>query len=141
MNRIGRALFVAVFCGGMAAPTLVDAQVTPADSAAVLLQAAQDFELEGEAEIAAALYNHITERFPGTPAAAEARARLTGDPGRFDPVSRLELPVFGTLYGLWLGVAVPAAFGAEDEAAYGAGLLIGGPLGLFAARGAQRSRQ
>jgi hypothetical protein len=119
----------------------VAGQVTPADSAAVLLQAAQEFEQEGEAEIAAALYNHITERYPNTPAAAEARARLTGDPGRFEPVSRLELPVFGTLYGLWLGVAVPAAFGADDEAAYGAGLLIGGPLGLFAARGAQRSRQ
>ena len=56
----------------VAAP--VAAQLTPADSAAVLLRAAEDFELEGESEIATALYNHITERFPDTPAAIEAAA-------------------------------------------------------------------
>jgi hypothetical protein len=48
--------------------------------------------------------------------------------------------VFATLYGLWLGVAVPTALGADDGEAYGAGLLVGGPLGLFSARAVTRSR-
>jgi hypothetical protein len=122
-------------------PSVVAGQLTPADSAAVLLRTAEEFEREGEPRIAAALYAHITEHFGQTPAAAEAQSRLLGSGDRFDPVSSLELPVFGTLYGLWLGVAVPAAFGADSNAAYGAGLLIGGPLGLFGARAAQRSRQ
>ena len=49
--------------------------------------------------------------------------------------------MFGTLYGLWLGIAVPTAFDASDSEAYGAGLLAGVPLGLFSALSAQRSQQ
>ena len=52
----------------------------------------------------------------------------------------MELQVFGTLYGSWLGIAVPAAFGAEGPEAYGAGLLIGGPGGLVGSRAMQRAR-
>jgi hypothetical protein len=125
----------------MALPDALGAQPTPADSAAVLLTTAEEFEREGESEVAAALYAHISERFPQTPAADEARARLLGSADRFDPVSRLELPVFGTLFGAWLGVAVPAAFGAESSEAFGAGFLVGAPLGLFSTRAAQRSRR
>ena len=141
---MGRVWFVGLVLAGVclcAGPRAAAAQLTPADSAAVLLRTAEDFERQGEPKIAAALYAHITERFAQTPAAAEAQARLLGSGDRFDPVSSLELPVFGTLYGLWLGVAVPAAFGADGSGAYGAGLLIGGPLGLFGARAAQRARQ
>jgi hypothetical protein len=115
--------------------------MTSSDSAAVLLQTAQDFEREGDRETAQAILIYIGERFAGTPAADDALARLTGEAGdRLDPVSRIELPVFGTLYGLWLGVAVPAMFGAESAEAYGAGLLIGGPLGLFSSIAVTRSR-
>ncbi len=134
-----RGLLLAMLLAGL--PAAVGAQVTPSDSAAVLLRTAEEFEREGESEVAAALYTHITERFPQTPAAVEARARLLGSGDRFDPVSRMELPVFGTLFGAWLGVAVPAALGAESSEAFGAGFLIGAPLGLFSARAAQRSRQ
>jgi hypothetical protein len=117
------------------------AQMTPTDSAAVLLQTARDFEREGDRETAQAILIYITQRFGSTPAADDARARLTGPAGdRLDPVSRIELPVFGTLYGLWLGVAVPAMFGSESAGAYGAGLLIGGPLGLFSSIAVTRSR-
>jgi hypothetical protein len=123
------------------APSVARAQVTAADSAAVLLRTAEEFEREGETEVAAALYTFILEHFGATPAAAEARARLFEPGDRFDPVSRLELPVFGTLFGAWLGVAVPAAFGAESSEAFGAGFLVGAPLGLFSARAAQRARQ
>ncbi len=119
----------------------LEGQVTRADSAAVLLEAGANFERDGRRLIAEAIYQMISEQFGGTPAAREAIARLRAPAGeRIDPISRIELPVFGTIYGLWLGVAVPAAFGAEDPEAYGAGLLIGGPLGLFTSRAAMKSR-
>lgn len=124
------------------APTGVSAQVTPSAAAAVLLETAIDFEEQGEWDIARALLVLITERYPGTPAAGQALERLAlPESSGIDRVSRLELPVFGTLYGLWLGVAVPTALGADDSEAYGAGLLAGVPVGLFSALVAQRSQQ
>lgn len=123
-------------------PTTVHAQVAPADAAAVLLRTAIEFEDRGDWDLAQALYAHITERYPGTTAAEEALDRLTRPASqRVARVSRLELPVFGTLYGLWLGIAIPGALGANDSEAYGAGLLAGVPLGLFSALSAQRSQQ
>ncbi|MCH7565466.1 MAG: hypothetical protein IH968_16765 [Gemmatimonadetes bacterium] len=90
---------------------------------------------DGRWEIAEALYIHITEGYGGTPAAVAAQVRLSAPPrDRLERTSRVELPVFGTLYGFWLGIAVPAALGADGPEAYGAGLLIGGPVGLFASR-------
>ncbi len=123
-------------------PEPSSAQVAPGDAAAVLLRTAIEFEAQGDGDLARALYLHISERYPGTVAADEALERLIR-PGaeRSDRMSRLELPVFGTLYGLWLGVAVPAALGAGSSEAYGAGLLAGVPLGLFSALAAQRSQQ
>jgi hypothetical protein len=123
-------------------PAPSSAQVAPGDAAAVLLRTAIEFEGQSEWDLARALYLHISERYPGTVAADEAREQLTR-PGaeRADRVSRLELSVFGTLYGLWLGVAVPTALGADHTEAYGAGLLAGVPLGLFSALSAQRSQQ
>lgn len=121
-------------------PSGVEAQVTRADSAAVLLRTAREFERDGRWQIAEAIYVHISERYGGTPAATEARARLSApESERPARTSRVELQVFGTMYGLWLGVAIPVAFGANEPEAYGAGLLIGGPLGLFGSRAALRA--
>ena len=123
-------------------PADSSAQIAASDAAAVLLRTAIDFEEEGDLDIARALFVRITERYPGTEAAAEALERLTAPASaRAGRVSRLELPVFGTLYGLWLGLAVPTAFDASDSEAYGAGLLEGVPLGLFSALAAQRSQE
>jgi len=120
----------------------VSAQVTPEVSASVLLETAAAFERDGEWEIAEAIYEFIVQNYRGTSAATEARARLNSSAAdRPARISRVELQVFGTVYGLWLGVAVPAALGADEPEAYGAGLLIGGPLGLFGSRAAIRSRQ
>src|SRR5690606_24115081 len=96
---------------------------------------------EGRAEVAGALYALILERWAGTPAGTAARARLAEAPGgRVGPASRTELHVWGTLYGIWLGVAVPAALGADAPEAYGAGLLLGAPAGLLLARSILRAR-
>lgn len=158
-HRRPRILALLLVAGALWMPHRTEAQLTRADSAAVLLVAALDFESQNAPEIAAALYRRILERFADTPAAADARARLdrlvaegrvTGAPPdaarparRPDDddgagAGRVELQVWGTLYGSWLGLAVPAAFGAEGSEAYGAGLLLGAPAGFLASRTAAR---
>jgi hypothetical protein len=116
------------------------AQATRADSAAVLLDAARRFDAQGRDDIAAALYLHILERF-GDTAAADAVRTLRGT--RRDVLSRggrVELQVWGTGYGLWLGVAVPLMAGADEPEPYGLGLLLGGPVGFLASRAYAHSR-
>ena len=64
-------------------------------------------------------------------AASAERSRAGGE---------IELKVWSTLYGIWLGVAVPATLEAESEEAYGVGLLLGGPAAFLAGRAFTRSR-
>jgi len=130
--RLSLLLLVASMAVG---PTCASAQVAAADSASVLLDAARDFEDQGRRDVADALYRLIVERFPSSAAAADARARLAALPGVETAESgSVELRVWMTLYGAWLGAAVPAAFGADSPEPYGAGLLLGGPAGFLAGR-------
>ncbi|MBT8335143.1 MAG: hypothetical protein KJO11_00975 [Gemmatimonadetes bacterium] len=110
------------------------ARVSPADSAAVLLEAACTFEAEGRSAVAEALYRLILRRFPDAPAAVEARAALGLLERRDASDGSTELQVWGTLFGAWLGVAVPGAFGADEPEPYGLGLLVGAPAGFFTSR-------
>ncbi|MCG6956446.1 MAG: hypothetical protein LJF04_10710 [Gemmatimonadetes bacterium] len=122
----------------------VSAQMTARDSAAVLLGTAERFEQRGRADVADALYRYIAEHFAATPAAAQARARVRRASPAGSAVQgsgRVELQVWSTLYGLWLGVAVPGALGVDGPEPYGVGLLIGGPAGFLAGKGIARSRQ
>ena len=134
---VRRLLFAAVLAALAAPPSSVSAQVTSADSAAVLLATAAAFEAEGERDVAEALYRHIVRHFPGTPAAESALARLDG---RVTAGGETELRVWATTYGLWMGVAIPLALESEEPEAYGAGLLLGGPAGYLAAHQFVRSR-
>lgn len=120
----------------------VGAQVlTPADSAAVLLRAARTFEADGRWEVAEALFQYISERFGDTPAGLEAQGVLRAAPPEGPSrASQVELMVWGTTYGLWLGIAIPGAFDAGGSEAYGAGLLLGGPAGFLGSRALARSR-
>ena len=137
-----RVLLVTLFA--MAALPMsrpVAAQVAPADSAAVLIAAAEDFDSRGERDVARALYRHIVERFPGTDAAATARGRLgevTEEQSRAG--GETELKVWSTIYGTWLGIAVPTAAGADDSEPYGVGLLLGAPAGFFGGRAFAQSK-
>ena len=73
---------------------------TPADTAAVLLDAARDFESRGRREVAEALYQLLVDRYPSTVAGSEAVAMLArGRSGAQDGNGRVELQVWGTLYG------------------------------------------
>jgi lipopolysaccharide export system permease protein len=110
----------------------LEAQTTRADSAAILLEATRRLELEGESDAARELLDLIVRHFPGSPAAIEAETMLSASQTRETETSgRASLIAFSTLYGAWLGVAVPAAMGANEPEPYGAGLLIGAPLGIM----------
>lgn len=120
-----------LLCGAGA----VQAQ-TRADSAAVLLNAAEQLRVRGETQAARAVLELIARQFAGTPAAGEvgrmqALLRRTPDAERS---GRTELLVFSTGYGAWLGAAVPLAFESDSPEAYGVGLLLGAPLGFYAAK-------
>jgi hypothetical protein len=114
---------------------------TRADTAEVVLEVARRLELEGQREAARQVYRLLLRDFAGTPAAMRgqtslalgARQETAGD-------GRTELLVGGVAYGLWLGVAVPLALGADSPEPYGLGLLLGGPAGFLAAREYTRNR-
>jgi hypothetical protein len=109
---------------------------TRADSAAVLLNAAEQLRLRGETAAARALLELIARQYAGTPAAMEVegmRLLLRRTP-EAERSGRTELLVFGTSYGAWLGIAVPLALDSESAEAYGLGLLLGAPLGFIAAK-------
>lgn len=137
-------LLLGLWVSALGRPRPSAAQATPADSAAVLLEAAAHFESEERPEVAEAIYRLVVQRFPDTPAALRARQRLTdleaeirgGTPGK----GRVELQVWTTTYGLWLGIAVPGAVGADGPEPYGVGLLLGGPAGYMAGKALARSR-
>lgn len=144
MNRIVLRFVVGISAAltlATATPTPGSAQVAPADSAAVLLETAQEFAARGEGDVARALYRYILQRWPDSAAARTAEGRLaaagSSDPGE----GATELQVWSTLYGLFLGVAVPTALGAENSEAFGVGLLLGGPAGFVAGRKAARAHQ
>lgn len=123
------------------APGVASAQTVPTDTAGVLVELARQYGAEGRRELAQALLTVVVERYPGSAAAQEARSLLAVLLGAgADRSGRTELLVSSTLYGLWLGAAVPAALGAVDLEHYGVGLLVGGPAGFLLARQALSGR-
>jgi hypothetical protein len=136
--RIFFAFFIAL---ALTAAVEVQGQASRPDSAAVLFAAGNDFEAAGEWEVAQAIYQHVIERFAGTPAAALAESRMTlAMRGGIAGAGAVELQVWTTLYGLFLGSVVPLALNAESAEAYGLGILVGGPGGFLIGRGVARNR-
>ena len=120
---------VALFAG---TSSLTGQVTSPADSANVLLDAAESFESDGRWDVAEALYRFIAEHFDTTPASFQARTRfLALNRVGAEGSGSVELRVWATTFGLWLGVAVPAWLDADQPEPYGAGLLLGGPAGYF----------
>ena len=126
--------------GSVVRPARVHAQLTSADTADVILGAARVFDAQGRWDVAAALYRLLVERYGATVAATDARGRLVSPPAQVVyGDGSVELTVWMTLYGAWLGVALPGALGADSPEAYGVGLLAGAPTGLLAGRSLARS--
>ena len=115
-------------------PRPVSAQVSRPDSAAVLLNAAQRLEADGQRVAASAVLTFIVRNFGDTPSGAEARRELESRPAEGEGSGRVELVAWGTLYGAWMGIVVPAALSVEQPELWGVGLLAGGPLGYAAAQ-------
>ncbi len=135
------AILAAVFVGGGIGTTKVEAQASSADLAAAMLEAALELENLGDEAVAEALYRHIADRFSDTPAAETARARLGEAERTHEGLGgATELKVWSSLFGLWLGVQVPFALATESSAAFGLGLLVGGPVGYMTGNAYARSR-
>jgi len=126
-----------------ATPRPVRAQApTRADSAAILLSAAQRLAVEGQREAAQAVRAYVLRHFGDTPSAAVARAEMRSQPTENEGGGRVELVAWGTLFGAWMGIVVPGALGVEDQPEiYGLGLLAGGPLGYLGAQRLAASRR
>lgn len=122
-----------------ATPSLAQETAGEADPAAVLYRTALLLEAEGEIDLADSLMDYILRRYPDSAAAATIRSqRAAPDRRRGEGNGRTELIVWSTLYGLWLGVAIPGMLGADGTEAYGLGLLLGGPAGFGTAWSATR---
>ena len=134
-----RAIVLVLLFVGTAAPAA--AQISRADSAAVLLESARAFEAADRWEVALALYEYLIERYGGTAAGSAARDHLLTVPTSRSSPGRTELTVWSTLYGLWLGgIALPILADVDGPETAGVGLLLGGPIGFFAGRTLARSR-
>jgi hypothetical protein len=60
-----------------------------------------------------------------------AVARSQPEPER---PGRVELLVWSTMYGAWLGLAIPVIGKSDAPEVYGLGMLLGAPIGFFSAR-------
>lgn len=115
--------------------TSLHAQVSRADSATVLLQAAEQLRLAGAYGLARDILQFVAREYWSTAQGQRAIVlleELYGIDERGSGATGLTL--WNTLYGAWLGAAVPAAFGTDSERAIGAGLLIGSMVGFGATR-------
>jgi hypothetical protein len=116
----------------LAAPRPAAAQETRADTAAVLVAAARRLAEVGERDLAASLLRYIIRWYGETAIAQDAARELAvADRARAAGGGRLGFVVTNTLFGGWLGLAVPLAFEADDPTPYGVGLIAGPGLGLL----------
>lgn len=113
----------------------IRAQLTRSDTAAVLLDAARTFEEEGRLDLAEQLLTVLTRRYPDTASGRLAGSTLSAlRAEREVGGGHAGYVVWSTIFGAWMGVAVPAAVGAEDPEPFGLGLLLGTPAAFFASR-------
>ena len=120
---------------GCAAASPVAAQ-SREDSASVWLDAARQLRQSGQPGAADALLELLRRRFAGTAAAAAADQLLAVARAQPEPErpGRVELLVFSTTYGAWLGVALPIIAKADQPEIFGLGMLVGAPAGFLTAR-------
>jgi hypothetical protein len=125
----------------VALPIKTQAQITRSDSANVLLHIAQELREAGQLSRARVLMQVLLQRYGDTPEAGPASDLLAQLGNEDEPGSgTVELVAWHTLFGTAVGALVPAAFGLEGPEAYGAGLLLGGPIGFFGSYGLARAR-
>lgn len=139
--RLTHLLAAAGLAAALLTPRSAAAQQTATDRAQVLLQAAKVLQAQGQGRTAREVLDRLLLLFPGTPQADSARAMMARAPEpEATGFGKTGFIIYHTLYGGFLGVAIPAAFGADDPEPYGVGLILGAPLGFFASRAFANSR-
>jgi len=139
--RLIRLLAAAGLVATLVGPRTAAAQQTAADSAHILLEAARVLQFQGHAGVAREVLDRLLRLFPGTPQADSARAMVTRAPEpEATGFGKTGFVIYHTLYGGFLGLAIPAAFGADDPEPYGVGLILGAPLGFFLSRAYSKDR-
>jgi hypothetical protein len=129
--RLRATFLTAALLSGLSAslPRAAIAQASRADSAAILLEAARQLDLQGQRAAADALLSYLIRTYPGTAAALLADSLFnvrSAEPERAGS-GHVHLVAWSALHGAFLGVAIPAMLGAEGPEMYGLGLLAGGP--------------
>lgn len=111
------------------------AQNAEADTAMVMLGVAESLRARGELDEADHIFELIRRLYPESEAARLAALALSEPAAPKKPGSgNTEFIVFNTFYGAGLGVIIPGAFGADGPEPYGAGLLLGAPVGYGLSR-------
>jgi hypothetical protein len=132
-------VFALLACG--AASARAQQPLTRADSADVLMGTAERLHAQGSEQLAEALARMVERRYAETPAAARATVLLASlSEVEASRSGRVGLVAFTTIYGAWLGVAVPVMLEADSSELFGLGLLTGAPLGFFAGRAFAKDR-
>lgn len=132
MLRLSRLILPILALGFL--PSAARAQQTT-DSAHVLLETARVLQAEGYGKIARDVLGRLLVLFPLAPQADTARTLLGRTPEpEATQLGRTGFIAYHTAYGGFLGVAIPAALGADDPEPYGAGLMLGAPGGFFLSR-------
>ncbi len=135
-RRYAISALLCTLLGLCTAQAPLHAQETPADTAAILVSVARGLDIEGRRDLAEELLRYVMEHYPGTAAAQEAQQLLEALVGiRQAGSGRVQFVVWNTVFAIWLGLAVPAAFGADEPEPFGAGLLLAGPSGFLVSRG------
>jgi presenilin-like A22 family membrane protease len=119
-------------------------ELTPEQQAEVVLSFARQLIARNEIRLAVPVLQKLADYFPETPAARKAlalRDSLVGlPPPTLDQSGRVGVVVFSTLYGTWLGAAIPIIAKADDPKAFVAGMMAGSITGLLVSLNATKDR-
>ena len=117
-------------------------ELTPEQQAESVLSFARRLIAQKEAQIALPVLEKLAQYYPGTPAAEKAQAlrdSLLALPPPLDQSGRVGVVVFSTLYGTWLGLALPIIAEADDPKAFVASMMVGSTVGLVASLNATKN--
>jgi len=124
------------------AANVASQELPPEQQAESVLKFARRLVTQKDVQLALPVLEKLTQYFPGTAAAQQAKAlrdSLMTLPPAQDQSGRVGVVVFSTLYGTWLGVALPVIAEADDPKAFVASMMAGSTVGLVASLNATKN--
>jgi len=134
-----RFLGIAVF---LLFSNLCSQELPPEQQAASVLKFGRRLVAQKDVQLALPVLEKLAQYYPGTIAAQQAQAlrdSLMTLPPMQDRSGRVGVVVFSTLYGTWLGVALPVIAEADDPKAFVASMMAGSTIGLVASLNATKN--